>query len=244
SAGVRPAAGRTAEPAATLDGLRELARTRGGWLVALCGALLCVLGWYGVSGERYEARQVPYLASATIPGAALIVAGAVLVVGTRRDVGADSRPAAGSGAGAGGRPGSGSGSGSGSDAAGSSDAELRVVMGQLYRLLVEPDPGDASFEAPGPAADAPWVAVPGGARYHRPECSLVRGKNGVHAVVAETVRNRNLRPCRLCDPPEQAPEPGPGPGPASGQGPEPGPGNTARQAPEQPPGQSSVRSDG
>ncbi|MCX5202159.1 hypothetical protein OG897_11945 [Streptomyces sp. NBC_00237] len=42
-----------------------------------CGVLLCVLGWYGASGERFTARQVPYLASCTVPGAALIVAGAV-----------------------------------------------------------------------------------------------------------------------------------------------------------------------
>lgn len=47
------------------------------------GAVLCVLGWYGVSGERFAERQVPYLASCTLPGAALIVAGAVLLVGSR-----------------------------------------------------------------------------------------------------------------------------------------------------------------
>ncbi|MBM7173531.1 hypothetical protein JQK87_35130, partial [Streptomyces sp. G44] len=40
------------------------------------GAVLCVLGWYGVSGERFAERQLPYLASCTVPGAALIVAGA------------------------------------------------------------------------------------------------------------------------------------------------------------------------
>ncbi|MEV0093138.1 hypothetical protein [Streptomyces sp. NPDC050738] len=43
------------------------------------GVLLCAAGWYGVSGERFTARQVPYLASCTVPGAALIVAGAVLL---------------------------------------------------------------------------------------------------------------------------------------------------------------------
>ncbi|CAM5562177.1 hypothetical protein GCM10010329_69910 [Streptomyces spiroverticillatus] len=44
-----------------------------------CGAVLCVVGWYGISGERFTARQVPYLASCTLPGAALLVAGAVLL---------------------------------------------------------------------------------------------------------------------------------------------------------------------
>jgi hypothetical protein len=197
--GPRAAPRRAADAATTLDGLRELARSRGGWLVALCGVLLCALGWYGVSGERYEARQVPYLASATIPGAALIVAGAVLVVGTRRDgAAAVSGPS--------GSAGSLGLSGSSGSSVADSDAELRLVMGQLYRLLVEPDPGGASLApSAGLLADAPWVAVPGGARYHRRDCSLVRGKDGVHAVDATLAHNRDLRPCRVCDPVEQSP---------------------------------------
>ncbi|MFD7257472.1 hypothetical protein [Streptomyces sp. NPDC059874] len=44
-----------------------------------CGALLCLAGWYGVSGERFAERQIPWLASCTVPGAALIVAGAGLL---------------------------------------------------------------------------------------------------------------------------------------------------------------------
>ena len=33
------------------------------------GAVLCVLGWYQISGQPTVAQQLPYLASATIPGA-------------------------------------------------------------------------------------------------------------------------------------------------------------------------------
>ncbi|APE20740.1 MULTISPECIES: hypothetical protein [Streptomyces] len=51
-----------------------------GLVAAAGGAVLCVLGWYGISGERFAERQLPYLASCTVPGAALIVAGAVLLV--------------------------------------------------------------------------------------------------------------------------------------------------------------------
>ncbi|MEV7025150.1 hypothetical protein [Kitasatospora sp. NPDC093558] len=58
-----------------LQGAREWA----GWLLFAAAAVLCVLGWYGVSGERFAEQQIPYLASSTVPGAALIVAGAVLV---------------------------------------------------------------------------------------------------------------------------------------------------------------------
>lgn len=52
-----------------------------GWvaLAQRTGAVLCVVGWYGVSGEPCAQRQLPYRASCTIPGAALIVAGAVLL---------------------------------------------------------------------------------------------------------------------------------------------------------------------
>jgi hypothetical protein len=59
-----------------------------GWLVAAAGVGLDVVGWYQVSGQPTEAQQLPYLASATIPGAALIVAGAVLIAGGRRAAGA------------------------------------------------------------------------------------------------------------------------------------------------------------
>ncbi|MFE7762470.1 hypothetical protein [Streptomyces sp. NPDC057438] len=50
-----------------------------GWAALAGGAVLCVVGWYGVSGERFAERQLPYLASCTVPGAALIIAGAVLL---------------------------------------------------------------------------------------------------------------------------------------------------------------------
>ncbi|MFJ9605120.1 hypothetical protein ACIRS1_02030 [Kitasatospora sp. NPDC101176] len=65
-------------------GARRLRAVRGGrewagWILLAVGAVLCVLGWYGVSGERFAEQQIPYLASSTVPGAALIVSGAVLV---------------------------------------------------------------------------------------------------------------------------------------------------------------------
>ncbi|GAA2302434.1 hypothetical protein GCM10010234_51720 [Streptomyces hawaiiensis] len=59
-----------------------------GWAALAAGAVLCAVGWYGVSGERYAERQLPYLASCTIPGAALIIAGAVLLAQGRGSVSA------------------------------------------------------------------------------------------------------------------------------------------------------------
>ncbi len=54
-----------------------------GWAVGGIGVVLLVLGWYGASGEALVAKQLPYLASATVPGAALLVGGAVLVATER-----------------------------------------------------------------------------------------------------------------------------------------------------------------
>jgi len=54
-----------------------------GWLVAAVGVGLEVVGWYQISGQPTEAQQLPYLASATVPGAALIVAGTVMVAARR-----------------------------------------------------------------------------------------------------------------------------------------------------------------
>ncbi|WP_030247849.1 MULTISPECIES: hypothetical protein [unclassified Streptomyces] len=59
-----------------------------GWAALAAGAVLCVVGWYGVSGERFAERQLPYLASCTIPGAALIISGAVLLAHGRSSVAA------------------------------------------------------------------------------------------------------------------------------------------------------------
>ncbi|MQY13164.1 hypothetical protein SRB5_33070 [Streptomyces sp. RB5] len=58
---------------------RALVLRWGGPVALAAGAVLCVIGWYGVSGESVAERQLPYLASSTIPGAALVVAGAVLL---------------------------------------------------------------------------------------------------------------------------------------------------------------------
>ncbi|GHE94166.1 hypothetical protein GCM10018785_69770 [Streptomyces longispororuber] len=76
-AGASPAARTAASRTAWLRGVHPMLWTA--FAALATGAVLCVIGWYGVSGERFAERQLPYLASCTVPGAALIVAGAVLL---------------------------------------------------------------------------------------------------------------------------------------------------------------------
>ncbi|MBF9071136.1 hypothetical protein [Streptacidiphilus fuscans] len=158
--------------------------TQLGWALGAAGALLCVLGWYGISGERFAERQIPYLASATVPGAALIVAGAVLLARpgaaeeeARRDrIGEDDR--------------------------------LRRQLALLYDLLVEEAtrsqqaPGGASGVAardPGSAAER-LAYLPNGRTYHRVGCLLVEGRGDAVPVTPAGARERGLRPCPLCMP--------------------------------------------
>jgi hypothetical protein len=74
------------DPDSTAGPLVDERRWKGANLTAILGTsavviggLLLVAGWYGVSGEAIVAKQLPYLASASIPGAALVVVGAVLL---------------------------------------------------------------------------------------------------------------------------------------------------------------------
>ncbi|WBB64729.1 hypothetical protein O7599_32440 [Streptomyces sp. WMMC500] len=156
----------------------------GSWAALAAGAVLCAVGWYGVSGERFAERQIPYLASCTIPGAALIVAGAVLL--SRGDQGL----------------------------AAARVEELYGLLvaadrdGDADGSHAEASPGPA----PGPESGgaAPYLAVPGGTLYHRPGCPLVGGKPGAVPVAdpAEAAgAERELTPCPVC-------EPGPAPGAA------------------------------
>ncbi len=58
---------------------RRAGRSWLGTALALAGAVLMFLGWYGVSGTASVGEQLPYLASGSIPGAALIVAAAIVL---------------------------------------------------------------------------------------------------------------------------------------------------------------------
>jgi len=58
-------------------------RTWLGVVVAAVGVVLLIVGWYKVSGEADVGRQMPYVVSACLPGAALVVAGAVLIAAER-----------------------------------------------------------------------------------------------------------------------------------------------------------------
>ncbi|GGW58567.1 hypothetical protein [Streptomyces caelestis] len=145
-----------------------------GWVALAAGAVLCVIGWYGVSGERFAERQLPYLASCTIPGAALIVSGAVLLAHGRNSVAAArveelygllvaSEP----------------------DDAGQAAAETgQAALAPL-------------------AVSGELLMVPGGTLWHRADCPLVAGKAEAVPVDSKLVASGELGPCPICEPAEE-----------------------------------------
>ncbi|MEV5596890.1 hypothetical protein [Streptomyces sp. NPDC052496] len=158
----------------------------GGWAALAGGAVLCAVGWYGMSGERFAERQIPFLASCSIPGAALIIAGAVLVA--RGDQGlAAARVEELYGL---------------LVAYGGDDAAVGAGGA--------PEPGGAVAEPKGPDAGPP-LTVPGGTLLHRPGCPLVAGRPdarpyGDGPPPAETDAPPPA-PCPVCEP--DPPHPGP-----------------------------------
>jgi hypothetical protein len=158
-----------------------------GVALGVAGAVLLFLGWWGVSGESLIALQLPYLASASIPGAALLITGGVLIA---------SEPARRS--------------------AHDSERMIARLYDLLTEAPLEvpldsqSPPGPARHTAvddaakdDGPAVDehdTQLVALSGGTRYHRRGCALVEGKPGVMSVDSVTIRSRALQPCPICTP--------------------------------------------
>jgi hypothetical protein len=157
-----------------------------GYAALVIGAVLLFLGWYGVSGSANVAEQVPYLASASIPGAALIIAGAVLMASdqTRR---------------------------SNERAAQMVEALYRLLTeavnddddrSQVDRLHTRS--AAPASETLDPGGGATLVQVGGGNRFHRPECALVDGKADLETVGERDIAERRLSACPICDPPSPA----------------------------------------
>lgn len=152
--------------------LLRVARPFVGWTLAGLGALSLFLGWYGVSGQSLTAKQLPYLVSGGLTGIGLVVIAAVFLAtdDVRKQMGRLD--------------------------------EIERKVDDLYALLVVDADADAS-DSSTPARTAPagrFLALPTGTSYHLAGCALVAGKANAKPVDARAIKNRGLKPCRVCDP--------------------------------------------
>jgi hypothetical protein len=147
-----------------------------GWGFVAAGALLTILGWFGVSGEAIVAKQIPYVISGGIGGVVLAVIGAFFL-GTeelRKDGGRLDR--------------------------------LETMVNELHAALLErpdapPPAPEATSAAPEGNGQAPVrvVAVKGGDTFHLAGCQMAAGKDAEELTVA-AAQARGLTPCPLCQP--------------------------------------------
>ncbi len=146
-----------------------------GWILVAAGALLMLLGYFGVSREALPGKQIPYLVSGGIGGVFLAVLGAYFL-GTqalREDSGRLDR--------------------------------LEQMVEELHQaLLRRPDaPARVSDDATAAnGAQAPArrvVVVEGGGMFHRAACPMVTGKDTSELTPA-AARKRGLAPCPACTP--------------------------------------------
>ncbi len=149
-----------------------------GWVLIALGALVLLVGWFGVSREVLPAKQIPYLVSGGIGGVFLAVLGAYFL-GTQ-EMRNDS---------------------------GRLDRLERMVEELHQALLRRPDAPDRPDPGPGAGASSNGsagparrvVAVAAGELFHRAGCALVEDKD-VEELTPAAARKRGLRPCPACSP--------------------------------------------
>ncbi|MFN8051389.1 MAG: hypothetical protein U0Q22_08140 [Acidimicrobiales bacterium] len=151
-------------PRSSLRGLME-------WAAVVVGGLLILLGWYGISGKAVVAQQIPYLASASLPGVGLLVAGSVFIASDRSRRSSDNA------------------------------AEMVASLYRLLTEAVDAPAADAAPVAPVPPRTATGVvSVPEGTRYHRSDCALVADKPAATTVSRAEIDERGLVACPICEP--------------------------------------------
>lgn len=165
------------------------------------GACAILFAYLGASRQVLAAKQIPYFISGGITGMVLVGVGAFFLKTEelRRELGRLDRV----------------------------EQQIAELHAALLRpagnLVANTDPGYGS-NSPTPSPSRPaaarksgspereratlpstavaqsLVAIPGGSKYHRPDCPMVRGKEAAGPVSASAAARRGLSSCSLCEP--------------------------------------------
>lgn len=139
------------------------------------GLMVIILGWYGAAHTPYGFEQTPYLISGGLGGLGVMLAGGLLYFGSWIARSSVSQRAA--------------------------NEELIAILADIRHELA----GREESASPAPrtrkgtgnsSGHSNLVATATGSMLHRPDCTVVVGRQGLKAASAGS----GLRPCGLCDP--------------------------------------------
>ncbi len=153
---------------------RFVSRGRLGTALAVVGAAMLFLGWYGVSGTATVGEQLPYLASGSLPGAALVIAAAIVLMGesTQRS----------------------------SSRTESLVSELHSLLVEAVSAEITSASESSTAAETTPMNANETVALASGELFHRGDCLLVSGKPDLEVADAATIDRRHLAACPVCEP--------------------------------------------
>ena len=135
------------------------------------GLLAIVLGWLGAAHTPLGFEQTPYLISGGILGLALVVSGGFVYFGYWQSLRIRESR--------------------------QQSLELTAAVSRLETLLAS----SGATRTTGAVAGAAYLATPSGSIFHRPDCSVVAGRDDLIAVDPGSTK---LDACRICSPLEGA----------------------------------------
>jgi hypothetical protein len=134
------------------------------------GIIVILLAWYGAAHARVVQQQIPYMVSGAFIGLGLMMAGGLMFWAHWLYRIYDQ-----------------------------ADLHHRELLDALTRL----DGGEPRGAARASAGSSGgrterFVATGSGTNFHRPDCSVVRGRDNTRTVTA--AQAADMQPCRICEP--------------------------------------------
>ena len=167
--GRRRRGGRVA-PAAARRGTLDRVLAVAAALMVPGGFAIMVLGWYGAAHTPFVFEQIPYLISGGLVGVGLMVAGGLLYIGSWLARLAEQER--------------------------DDTAKVReLIAGLRVDLQTRLTDGSGTPSSNGHASA--YVATPTGTMYHRPDCSVVAGRDDLRPADPDDPESI---PCRICNP--------------------------------------------
>lgn len=150
--------------------LRNTWQIAAGAILLPLGIVFILLAWYGAAHARVDQQQIPYMISGGLIGLGLMMAGGLMFWAHWLYRIYDQ-----------------------------ADLHHRELLDAINRMAPGGSSnGGAATATAGSSGSTRLVATKGGTNYHRPDCSVVRGRRGLRTISAADAAD--MQACRICEP--------------------------------------------